>query len=138
MNLDLHSGIKDDSEEAMLDDRPLCSTRFELSMRKTQNGIWIIDTEAKTVYVNTRMAEMLGTTPSEMIGQPSFSYVFPEDLESAQRLFDFKKTGSADPFHFTFRRKHGSAIWVDLQGTPMRDATGEFSGIVVPKLSLTN
>ncbi len=94
MNLDLHSGIKDDSEEAMLDDR-----------RKTQNGIWIIDTEAKTVYVNTRMAEMLGTTPSEMIGQPSFSYIFPEDLESAQRLFDFKKTGSADPFisHFVER-----------------------------------
>ncbi len=127
MNLDLHSGIKDDSEEAMLDDR-----------RKTQNGIWIIDTEAKTVYVNTRMAEMLGTTPSEMIGQPSFSYVFPEDLESAQRLFDFKKTGSADPFHFTFRRKDGSAIWMDVQATPMRDATGEFSGILGPKLSLTN
>jgi PAS domain S-box-containing protein len=76
------------------------------------------------------MAEILGTNPSEMTGKPSFTYVFPEELESAQRLFDFKKRGDAAPFHFKLRRADGSAVWVDVQGTPMHNAAGEFTGIV--------
>ena len=55
-----------------------------------QDGIWIIDPEARTVYASVNMAEILGTTPDEMIGQPSFTYVFQEDRESAQTLFETK------------------------------------------------
>ena len=73
-------------------------------MRKDQDGIWIIDTEAKTVYANDRMAAILGTTPSEMMGQPSFTYVFPEDVANAQRLFGAKMRGDTNPFHFKLRR----------------------------------
>lgn len=99
-------------------------------MEKQPDGIWIIDTEAKTVYANIRMAEILGTTPSEMQGQPSFTYVFPEDVDAARRLFDWKKGGNAAPFHFRLRRKDGSTIWVDVQGTPMKNAAGQFTGII--------
>jgi len=76
------------------------------------------------------MAEILGTSSSEMIGEPSFSYVFPEDAEAAQRLFEAKAQGNTNPFHFKLRRKDGSAIWVDVQGTPMHNAAGVFKGIV--------
>ena len=97
-------------------------------MDKPLDGLWIINTEAKTVYASDRMAEILGTTPSEMKGQPSFDYVFPEDVTAAQRLFDFKKAGNRAPFHFRIRRKDGSAIWVDVQGTPLFNAAGVFKG----------
>jgi len=82
------------------------------------------------MYANERMAEMLGTSPSEMIGQPSFAYLFPTDVEAAQRLFDAKKGGSAKPFRFRLRRQDGTALWVDVQGTPMHNAVGVFVGIV--------
>jgi PAS domain S-box-containing protein len=94
------------------------------------DGLWIINTEAKTVYASDRMAEMLGTTPSEMKGQDSFGYLFPEDVAAAQHLFDFKKTGNRAPFHFQLRRKDRSAIWVDVQATPLFNAAGAFNGIV--------
>ena len=42
-----------------------------------------------------------------MIGQPSFSYVFPEDAEAAGRLFAAKAHGDFNPFHFRLRRKDG-------------------------------
>ena len=99
-------------------------------MPKSQDGIWIIDENAQTVYASERMAEILGTVPSEMLGQPSFTYVFPEDVSAAQRLFESKKRGDANPFHFKLRRKDGSAVWVDVQGTPMHNAAGVFRGIV--------
>jgi PAS domain S-box-containing protein len=94
------------------------------------DGIWIIDADGRTIYANDRMAEILKTQPSGMVGQPSFAYVFPEDVEKAQRLFEAKKHGGIEPFHFKLRRNDGSAVWVDVQGTPMRNAAGEFTGIV--------
>ena len=97
---------------------------------KQEDGIWIIDPDAKTAYANERMAQILGTSPSEMIGGASFAYVFPEDVDAAQRLFEAKTRGDAKPFHFKLRRKDGSAVWVDVQGTPMHNAAGVFKGIV--------
>jgi PAS domain S-box-containing protein len=97
---------------------------------KYPDGIWIIDADGQTVYVNEQMAEILKTSPSEMVGQTSFAYVFPEDVPSAQRLFQAKKRGGTEPFHFKLRCQDGSAVWVDVQGTPMHNAAGEFTGIV--------
>jgi PAS domain S-box-containing protein len=99
-------------------------------MEKPLDGIWIIDADANTLYANERMAQILGTSVSEMSGHPSFEYVFPADAEAARHLFDFKKRGDATPFHFKLRRKDGSAVWVDVQGTPMHNAAGVFKGIV--------
>jgi PAS domain S-box-containing protein len=80
--------------------------------------------------VNERMAHMLGASAADMVGQPSFDYVFPEDLEQAQRLFAVKRGGGMDPFEFRLRRKNGPGVWVEVQGTPMHDSEGVFVGIV--------
>lgn len=99
-------------------------------MENDPDGIWIIGADAKTTYANERMAEILGTSPSEMVGRESFAYVFPEDGDAAQRLFDAKTRGDTKPFHFKLRRKDGSPVWVDVQGTPLYNAEGLFRGIV--------
>jgi PAS domain-containing protein len=56
-------------------------------MERELDGIWIFDAEARTAYASERMAEILGTSPSEMVGRASFDYLFPDDIEEAQRLF---------------------------------------------------
>jgi len=95
-----------------------------------QEGIWIIDAEGKTVFANDSMARILQTTTFDLIGKDSFLFVFPDDLPAAQRLFASKQGGSSAPFRFKLRRADGSSIWVDVQGTPMRTPSGEFTGIV--------
>ena len=95
-----------------------------------RDGIWIIDAEANTLYANERMAEILGTTVTDLTGKPSFEYVFPKDVERAQGLFGRKKSGDIAPFSFDLRRTDGSPIAVEVQGTPMHGAGGEFIGIV--------
>jgi len=99
-------------------------------MEKHQDGIWIIDANGNTLYANQRMAEILGTSAEAMVGEPSFVYVFPEDASAAQHLFEAKQRGDSNRFHFKLRRKDGSAVWVDVQGTPMYNHAGEFNGIV--------
>jgi PAS domain S-box-containing protein len=95
-----------------------------------RDGIWIIDAKANTVFANARMAEILGTTVADLIGKPSFEYVFPKDRERAQKLFERKEGGDSQPFYFHIRRKDGTPLAVDVQGTPMHSTDGEFIGIV--------
>lgn len=95
-----------------------------------QDGIWIIDADGRTCYANERMAEILGACRSEIVGQSSFDYIFPEDLSAAQHLFAAKKDGHIRPFGFKLRRKDGSAVFVEVQGTPMFNAAGAFKGVV--------
>jgi PAS domain S-box-containing protein len=97
---------------------------------KDEDGIWIIDNEARTLFANARMGEILGTSASELAGRQSFEYVFEEDAEAAQKLFDRKRAGELNAFHFRLRRANGSPIWVDVQGTPMHNPEGGFLGIV--------
>lgn len=99
-------------------------------MPRQPDGIWIIDSDAHTLFANAPMADILGTTSADLVGQPSFDYVFPEDASAAQKLFEAKARGDTNPFHFKPRRKDGSPIWVDVQGTPMKNAAGDFIGIV--------
>lgn len=95
-----------------------------------RDGLWIIDSNGVTIYANEAMAKILGTTTAELIGKDSFLYVFAEDLPAAQQLFASKEAGSPAPFHFKLRRANGSSIWVDVQGTPMQNAAGQFNGVV--------
>lgn len=99
-------------------------------MVKPKDGIWIINAEAHTVYANDNMAEILGTTPDEMLGESSFVYIYPEDMLAAERLFASKKEGNPAPFPFRLRRKDGSPIRVEVLGTPMHNAAGHFTGVV--------
>lgn len=99
-------------------------------MERQPDGIWIIDVNGKTLYANKRMAETLGTSTYDLIGQPSFDYVFPEDTPAAQRLFEAKKHGDISAFHFRLRRKDGTPVWVNVQGTPMYNGHGTFNGII--------
>ena len=79
-------------------------------MEKHQDGIWIIDANGNTLYANQRMAEILGTSEEEMVGQSSFAYVFPEDASAAQGWFKAKQRGDPSPFHFKLRRKDRAPV----------------------------
>lgn len=96
----------------------------------TPDGLWIINAQGATVYANEDMGKILGTTVADLIGKDSFLYVFPEDVAAAQQLFAVKQDGDRTPFRFRLRRADDTAIWVDVQGTPMRNASGQFIGIV--------
>ena len=103
---------------------------MERQSTKAPEGIWTVDAEGKTLFANESMAQLLGTTVDDLLGKPSFDYVFPEDVPAAQRLFESKSRGDMHSFDFRLRRKDGTAVWVNVQGTPMHDPSGQFRGII--------
>ena len=93
-------------------------------------GIWVVDPEGRTIFNNERMAGMLGVAFESMSGQSCFTYVYPEDADSAREYFARALSGDRRPFDFRLRRPDGSPIWVSITCMPMNDDTGAPVGLL--------
>jgi PAS domain S-box-containing protein len=102
--------------------------RFRRIVETSAEGIWVIDAESRTTYVNRRMAEMLGCAAADMLGRYPSDFLFPEDLEAARQQFRLKRQGDSQPFDFRLRRQDGSALWVRVANSPMYQEDGQFVG----------
>jgi PAS domain S-box-containing protein len=105
-------------------------SHYRQIVETAHEGIWMIGMDARTVFANQRMAELLGTTVDRMVGDSSFRYVFEEEAEEAQRLFTSKMQGDREPFEYRLRRADGTAIRTRISGVPMTDEQGNVTGIL--------
>jgi two-component system cell cycle sensor histidine kinase/response regulator CckA len=91
-------------------------------------GVWAIDENKKTTFVNPRMAQMLGYDPEEMIGQTVDSFLFQEDLaDHAERMIK-RCHGESEIYERRFRKKDGQPLWAINSAAPLMSTTGQFQG----------
>jgi PAS domain S-box-containing protein len=93
--------------------------RYRKIIETTSEGVWMIDADHRTTYVNRRMAEMLGYTVEEMLG----------------KAVDEFQCSVGDPIQaglgqreVCYRRKDGSEMWGLLSGSPLTDGSGTYGG----------
>ena len=92
-------------------------------------GIWSVDENFKTTFVNRRMARMLGYDEPEMIGRPVRWFMFEEDLDHLREKMRDRRTGISDRYERRYRHKDGRSVWVILSVTPLvDDKDGSFKG----------
>jgi PAS domain S-box-containing protein len=92
-------------------------------------GIWSVDREGATTYVNQRLTHMLGFTAGQMQGQSLFGFVGPEQRPAALEMWERVRRGETVRGELAFRRKDGERVWIRFAGTPMGDGDG-FVGAV--------
>lgn len=95
-----------------------------------QEGVWQTD-ECKdpgTVYVNSRMADMLGCTRREMIERKLTSFMFEEDIPEIARIWEDRKAGKVGRYERRLKRKDGVIRWMLVSATPIIDSNGTFHG----------
>ena len=100
--------------------RQIVETAFE--------GVWIIDSNNRTTFVNRRMADMLGYPPEEMLGKPVLTFMDPDAQAAFAANRDRRQQAHQPEHEFQFRRKDGSELWVLLEASPDRDAAGNYRG----------
>jgi PAS domain S-box-containing protein len=102
--------------------------RYRRIAETANEGIWLIDADGRTTFANRRMADMLGSTPEEMVGRPVLEFVFEEDRPAARERIGQNLKGRREQFDFRFRRQGGAEVLV-LGGTsPVRDGRGDIIG----------
>jgi PAS domain S-box-containing protein len=102
--------------------------RYRQIVDTAQEGIWAADTENRTIYVNRRMADMMGYSPEEMIGRYAFEFLFPEDVPSHREQLNIRQRMIAGQYEKRGRRKDGSEVWTIASASPLRDADGRYAG----------
>ncbi|MBI2218354.1 MAG: PAS domain S-box protein [Candidatus Rokubacteria bacterium] len=123
--------------------------RAETRLRATQEryrrvvdtaleGIWSIDADGHTTYVNRQMAAMLGCTADEMLGCSLCDFVDPALRAVAERHFERRKRGIRDQQDLRFRRKDGSVLWAIVSAIPIVGDDGVFVGAVAVVTDITD
>ncbi len=91
-------------------------------------GIWRLDPTARIVFVNPRMAELLGYQRHEMKGHSAYEFLFPEDRAPGERSWMRRKEGRRERSEARLRRRDGTALWVLATTAPLYDDEGAFAG----------
>jgi PAS domain S-box-containing protein len=91
-------------------------------------GIWKLNAEFITSFVNGRMAQLLGYTVDEMIGRPIFDFLFESDIEQKRAQLQRRRERVSEQIETRYRRKDGSELWARVATSPIFGEDGSFQG----------
>ena len=86
--------------------------RYRAIAETANEGIWLIDRAARTLFANARLAALLGTTVDDVVARTVLDFVFEEDRPLAQERLGQNLAGVAEQFDFRFRRADGAPVQV--------------------------
>lgn len=93
-----------------------------------REGIWVLDGQDLTRFVNARMAEMLGYTEAEMIGASLLDFMDDEGKVIAQAKLQGRRQGVREQHDFRFQRKDGTDLWAIVSTQPIFGDDGGYQG----------
>jgi PAS domain S-box-containing protein len=111
--------------------------KYRRIVETAQEGIWVLDASDKTTYVNQRMADMLASTPAQLVGTSLFDFMDDEWKQIAIRKLGRQRPGPALSHEFKFRRANGSEFWGSLSTSPVADDMGDHTGALAMVADIT-
>ena len=93
-------------------------------------GIWAIDAQARTEFVNQQMTQILGYTAEEMLARPIFDFMDEAAGIDAKQNFERLKRKEKQLKEGRLRRQDGSEIWTLISASALIDERGEFQGAI--------
>jgi two-component system, cell cycle sensor histidine kinase and response regulator CckA len=108
------------------------SERLHRSIVETAaEGIWLIDGNERTTFVNPRLCEVLGYQPHELMGRSPFDFFDDDFADVGAQSLERIRQGVSEQLDFRFRRKDGSPVDTWVSATSLVSETGAFTGALV-------
>ncbi len=102
--------------------------RYRQIVETAQEGIWMLDENNYTIFVNKRMCEMLGYSREEMMGKQNYYFKDAEGKEKAMQDIERRKKGVTESQTSKFIAKSGNVVWTSLSTNPIFDENGKYAG----------
>jgi sigma-B regulation protein RsbU (phosphoserine phosphatase) len=100
-------------------------------------GIWKMDSDFNTSFVNSRMAELLGYTAEEMIGRPLFDFLIESEFEQSWPYLERRRRRVREQLVTRYRKKDGSVLWARVATSPVFAEDGTFEGVLAMVSDMT-
>ncbi len=102
--------------------------RYRRFVETALEGIWAINPEHETTFVNERMASVLGYAPQQMLGRKVEDFIFEEDLPAHRWRMQSRQQGKGGQYEHRFRRADGREVWTLVSATAIVSERGQFGG----------
>ena len=112
-------------------------TNYRRLLENLNEGVWEIDKDSNTTFVNPLMAEMLQYTIDEMAGKPLCSFMDEEGKKILQNNLERRKKGIKEEHDFEFIKKDGTRLYARLNTSPITDQNGNYNGAIAGVIDIT-
>jgi PAS domain S-box-containing protein len=111
-------------------------SKYRALVENAQEGIWAADENWMTVFVNQRMATMLGYRPDEIIGRPVVDFLDEKARKRFEEHKPLRQEGAKERYDFEIVRKDGMRIFVTVHISPLM-VGDEFHGLLAMVSDIT-
>jgi diguanylate cyclase (GGDEF)-like protein/PAS domain S-box-containing protein/excisionase family DNA binding protein len=135
----LHYFLRDVSSRKAAERAVRISESKHQQMIETANeGVWIIDADGVTTFVNTKFCEMIGATPAEIIGRPASDWIPAGDHPAFLEAIGSPTGPAEDKRDIRLLCQGGEDKWVFLSSNPLSREMGDASGTLVMVTDITS
>ena len=111
--------------------------RYRQIVETAQEGIWMIDENTNTTFVNKKMSDMLGYTIEEMMGKKIEYFMDEEGIKEAATNVENGKSGEGQIIDSKFFTKSGKVVWTRMSTNPVFDDAGNYQGALAMVIDIT-
>ncbi|QEC75624.1 PAS domain-containing sensor histidine kinase [Mucilaginibacter ginsenosidivorax] len=102
-----------------------------------QEGIWTIDENEKTNFVNSKIGEILGYSAEEMMGKELYDFMDEEGKAYAIACMERRRNGAKENLNIRYVKKNGEDVWANISANPIFDKTGRYRGALAMVTDIT-
>jgi PAS domain S-box-containing protein len=134
----LYSIYRDVTEDKKIEAALMDSeAKYRQLVELAHEGIWALDTDNCTVYVNPQKAQMLGYDESEMRGKNLDAFLDNADSNSAKQNLESCKEGHQDQCEIVLIRKDETHVYTSTTVSPIQNDKGNCIGTLALVADIT-
>lgn len=100
-------------------------SRYARLIDTAHEGIWVVDTEGRTVYANQRLAHMFGCSPEALAERTLPDHLGDNPPDVLDRLLRAEAADHGRTFDLSYRRGDGDPGWAIVSARPLVAGEGD-------------
>jgi PAS domain S-box-containing protein len=105
-------------------------TRYRALVENMGEGVAIVDSDQKFLFVNRAAGVIYGLEPAELIGRSPWDFVEPEHQHIRAEQLANRRRGTGGDYEIAIARPDDSRRTIHVTGTPRFDSSGVFLGSI--------
>jgi two-component system, cell cycle sensor histidine kinase and response regulator CckA len=102
--------------------------RYRRIVETTLDGVWQLDPDGVTTFVNERMASILGLPRADLLGLSVRGFLDDTGQTRLAERLDQRRRGEGEVYECRLIRATGSSLWVQISAAALVDEAGRPAG----------
>jgi PAS domain S-box-containing protein len=102
--------------------------KYRNLVENAHEGVWAVDENDTTFFVNPKLCEMLGYTRDEIMGKSLYLFLKDSMVKLINSYRERREKGLKDTYELEFLRKNGTLLRTNINAAPIFNEIGEFKG----------